>query len=169
MVDVAIDRSLSEQVRDIIFDAFKSIRKKSKRPDAISTITEHITRNPTNFKKVVLRDSISKLVDGAVLINKKTKQDRGSIFINEGTSTDNTLQEQNDFLLDTTPIDTETLNCALAEASTKSDSDRVNDLKGEINNNTASFSAFKIFVLDELHKIKDKVYRIQMEAVLLKI
>ena len=81
----------------------------------------------------------------------------------------NTLQEQNDFLPGITPVDTETLNCTLAESSTKSDSDRVNDLKGEVNNNTANFSAFKIFVLDELHKIKDKVYRIQMEAVLLKI
>ena len=62
MADVAVDRSVREQVRDISFDAIKSIRKKSKRADTIS-ITEHITRNPTNFKEVELRDSIAKLVD----------------------------------------------------------------------------------------------------------
>ena len=42
MADVAVGRSVSEQVRDIIFDAIKSIRKKSKHPDTISII-EHIT------------------------------------------------------------------------------------------------------------------------------
>ena len=54
MADVAVDRNVNEQVRDIIFDAIKSIRMKSKRPDTISII-EHITRNPTNFKEVELR------------------------------------------------------------------------------------------------------------------
>ena len=33
MTDVAVDRNVNEQVRDIIFDAIKSIRMKSKRPD----------------------------------------------------------------------------------------------------------------------------------------
>ena len=44
------------------------------------------------------------------------------------------------------------------EPYTKGDNDRFNDLKGEVNNNTANFFAFKSFVLDELHKIKNKVY-----------
>ena len=70
MVDAAVDRNVSEQVRDIIFDAIKSIRKKSKRPDTISII-EYITRNPTNFKEAELRDSISKLVDSGILITKR--------------------------------------------------------------------------------------------------
>ena len=65
MVDAAVDRNVSEQVRDIIFDAIKSIRKKFKRPDTISII-EYITRNPTNFKEVELRNSISKLVDSGI-------------------------------------------------------------------------------------------------------
>ena len=39
MADVAVDRNVSEQVRDIIFGAIKSIRKKSNRPDAISIMT----------------------------------------------------------------------------------------------------------------------------------
>ena len=77
MADVAVDRNVSEQVRDIIFDAIKSIGKKSKRPDTISLI-DHITRNRTNFKEVELRDSISKLVDSGILINKKTKLDLDS-------------------------------------------------------------------------------------------
>ena len=47
--------------------------------DTISVI-EYITRNPTNFKEVKLRDSISKLVDNGILINKKTKQDLESFF-----------------------------------------------------------------------------------------
>ena len=72
IVFVAVDRSVSEQVRDIIFDATKSIRKKSKGSDTIS-INEHIARNRTTFKEVELRDSISKLVDSEILINKKTK------------------------------------------------------------------------------------------------
>ena len=50
MADVAVDRNVSEQVRDIIFDAIKSIRKKSKRPDTISII-EHITRIRQILKK----------------------------------------------------------------------------------------------------------------------
>ena len=68
MMDADVDRNVSKQVRDIIFDAIKSIRKKSKRPDTISVI-DYITRNPTNIKEVELRDSISKLVSG-ILINK---------------------------------------------------------------------------------------------------
>ena len=118
MADVAVDRSVSEQVTDIIFDAIKSIRKKSKRADTIS-ITEHITRNPTNFKEVELRDSIAKLVDSGILINNKTKQDLGILFVNEGASTDNTPQGQNNALPDITSVDTETPNCTLAEACTK--------------------------------------------------
>ena len=90
------------------------------------SIIEYITRNPTNFKEVELRDSISKLVDSGVLINKKTKQDLDSLFINEGTSTENTLP-------DITPVDIETPNCTLIETSTKSDRDRFNNLKGEVN------------------------------------
>ena len=50
MMNVAADRKVSDQIRDIIFDSIKSIRKKSKRPDTISII-EYITRNPTNIKK----------------------------------------------------------------------------------------------------------------------
>ena len=49
------------------------------------------------------------------------------------------------------------------EASTKNDSDRFNNLKGEIKNNTANFAAFKSFVLDELHKIKEKVYNLGIQ------
>ena len=157
MVDAAVDRNVSEQVRYIIFDAIKSIRKKSKRPDTISII-EYITRNLTNFKEVELRNSISKLVDSGILINKKTKQDLDSLFINEGTSTDNTPQGQNNTLPDINPVDIETPNCILVETYTKSDRDRFNNLKGEVNRNTANFAAFKSFVLDELHEIKEKVY-----------
>ena len=102
-MDLAADRNVSKQVRDIIFDAIKSIRKKSKRPDTIPII-EHITRNPTNFKEVELRDSISKLVDSGILINKKTKQGLDSFFVNEGTSIDNTLQGQNNTLPDITRV-----------------------------------------------------------------
>ena len=157
MVDGAVDRNVSEQVRDIIFDAIKSIRKKSKRPDTISII-EYITRNPTNFKEVELRDSIPKLVDSGILINKKSKQDLDSLFINEGTSTDNTPQGQNNTLPDITPVDIETPNCTLIETFTKSYRNRFNNLKGEVNRNTANFASFKSFVLDELHEIKEKVY-----------
>ena len=107
-----------------------------------------------------LMDSISKLDDSGILINKKTKQDLDSLFVNEGTSTENTPQWQNNTLPDITPVDTETPNCRVTETSTKSDTDRFNDLKSEVNNNTANFSAFKSFVLDELHKIKDKVYNL---------
>ena len=162
MVFVAVDRSVSEQVRDIIFDAIKSIRKKSKEPDKIS-INEHITRNRTNFKEVELRDSISKLVDSEILINKKSKQDLDSLFVNEGTSTDNTPQGQSNTLPDITPVDTETINCSLAEASRNSDRDRFNGLKGKVNNNPGNFSAFKSFVLDELHKIKEKVCNLRIQ------
>ena len=131
-------------------------------PDTISII-EHITRYPTNFKEVELRDSISKLVHSGILINKKTKQDLDSLFVNEGTNTDKTLQGQNNTLPDITSADIETPNYTLVEPSTKSDSDRFNDLKGEVNNNTANFSAFKSFVLDELHKIKNKVYNLGIQ------
>ena len=68
MMDAAVDRNVSEQVKDIIFDAIKCIGKKSNRPDTISII-EYITRNPKNFKEVELRDSISKLVDSEILIH----------------------------------------------------------------------------------------------------
>ena len=101
-MDLAADRNVSKQVRDIIFDAIKSIRKKSKQPDTISII-EHITRNLTNFKEAELRDSISKLVDSGILI-KKIKQDIDSFFVNEGTSIDNTLQGQNNTLPDITRV-----------------------------------------------------------------
>ena len=78
-----------------------------------------------------------------------------------GKCTDNTLQGQKNTLPDITPADIETPNYTLVEASAKSDSD--NDLKGEVNNNTANFSAFKSFVLDELHKIKDKIYNLGVQ------
>ena len=120
----------------------------------------HITRNPTNFKEVELRDSISKLVDSGISINKKTRQVLDSLSVNEGTSADNTPQGQNNTLPDINPVDIEAPNCTLVGASTKIDSDRFNDLKDEVINNTASFSAFKSFVLDELHKIKDKVHNL---------
>ena len=54
MVDVAVDRNVSEKVRDIIFNAIKSIREESKQRDTIFLI-ERITRNPTNFTEVELR------------------------------------------------------------------------------------------------------------------
>ena len=38
MADVAAGRNVSDQVRDIIFDAIKSIRRKSEQPDTISVI-----------------------------------------------------------------------------------------------------------------------------------
>ena len=151
-MDAALDRNVSDQVRNIILDAINSIRKKSKRPHTISII-EYITRNPANFKEVELRDSILKPVDSGILINKKTKQDLDSVFVNEGTSTNNTPQEQNNTLPDITPVDIETPNCTLIEASTKSDNDRFNNLNGEVNNSIANFTPFKSFALDELHEI----------------
>ena len=157
MVDTGVDRNVSKQVRDIIFDAIESIRKKSKRTDTISII-EYIARNPTNFKEVELRDSISKLVDSGILINKKTKQDLDSLFINEGNSTEYSPQGQNNTSSDITPVDIESLNCRLIETSTKSDRDRFNNLKSQVNRNTATFAAFKSFLLDELREIKEKVY-----------
>ena len=53
-------------------------------------------------------------------------------------------------------------NCT-AEASTKSDSDRYNNLNGKVNNNTTNFAAFKSFLLDELHEIKEKVYNLGIQ------
>ena len=90
-MDVAVDRNVSEEVRDIIFYAIKSIREESKKPDTISII-EHITRSPANFTEVELKDNVSKLFDSGILINKKTEQDLDSLFVNEGASTDNTSQ-----------------------------------------------------------------------------
>ena len=84
-----------------------------------------------NFKEVEWRDSISKLFDSGILINKKAKQDLDFLFVNEGTSTDNTPQGQNNTLPGITPVDAEIPNCTLAEASTKSDSDRFNIWKAE--------------------------------------
>ena len=162
MANVAVDRNVIKQVRDIIFDVIKSVRKKSMQPDTISII-EYITKNPTNFKEVELRDSISKLVDSGILINKKTKQDLDSLFVNEGTSTNNTPQGRHNTLPDITPVDIETPNCTLEESSPKIDSDRFNNLKGEVNNNTANFSAFKSSALDELHEIKDKAYNLGIQ------
>ena len=75
--------------------------------------------------------------------------------------TDNTVQGQKSTLPDITPTDIETPNYTLVEASAKIDSD--NDLKGEVNNSTANFSAVKSFVLDELHKIKDKIYNLGVQ------
>ena len=49
---------------------------------------EYITRNPTNIEEAELRDCISNLVDSGILINKKTKKDLDSLFVNKGTSTD---------------------------------------------------------------------------------
>ena len=39
MANVAVDRNVIKQVRDIIFDVIKSIRKKSMRPDTIYIIS----------------------------------------------------------------------------------------------------------------------------------
>ena len=105
-------RDIISFVCDIIFDAIKSIRKKSKQPCTIS-IVEHITRNLTYFKEVELRDSTSELVDSGILVHKKTKQDLDSLFVNDGTSADNTPQGQNNTLPDITPTDIETPNCSL--------------------------------------------------------
>ena len=104
MADATFDRNVSEQVRDIIFDAIKSIIKKSKRPDTISLI-ENITESLINFEEAELGDSISKLFGSRVLINKKTKQGLDSLFVNEGTSAGNTPQGQNNTLPDFTPVD----------------------------------------------------------------
>ena len=97
------------------------------------------------------------------MINKKTKQDLDSLFVNEGTSTDNTPQEQSNTLTDIPLVDMENPNCTAVEASTKSDSDRYNNLNGKVNNNTTSFAAFKSFLLDELHEIKEKVYNLGIQ------
>ena len=140
MADAAVDRSVSEQVRDIIFDAIKSIRKTSKRPDTISII-EYITRNPTHFEEAELRDSISKLSNGRILINKKSKQDLNSRFVNEGASTDNAPQGHNNTLPDITLVKIETPNFTLVETSSKCDSDKYNNFKGEVNNNTVNFAS----------------------------
>ena len=91
-------------------------------------------------------DSILELVDSGILINKETKQDLVSLFLNEGTLTDNAPQEQNNTLTDINSVDIETPNCTLVEASTKSYSDRFNNLKGKVNSNTTNFAAFKSFV-----------------------
>ena len=80
MVDEAVDRNISEQVRDIIVNVIEPIRRKSKRPDTIF-VTEYITRNLTNFE-AELRNCISELVDSRILINRKTEQDLDSLFIN---------------------------------------------------------------------------------------
>ena len=97
------------------------------------------------------------------MLIKKIKQDLDSLFVNKGISTDNILQRRNNTLPDIALVDIETWNYTLAEASTKSDSNRFNDLKGEVSNNTANLSAFMCFVLDELHKIKDKLYNFGRE------
>ena len=39
MADVAVDRNVIKQVRDIIFDVIQSVRKKSMQPDTISIIS----------------------------------------------------------------------------------------------------------------------------------
>ena len=119
-MDVAVDRNVSEEVRDIIFYAIKSIREESKKPDTISII-EHIVRSPANFTEVELKDNVSKLFDSGILINKKTEQDLDSLFVNEGASTDNTPHGQNNTLPDILHVDIETSNGALIETSTKSD------------------------------------------------
>ena len=49
ITDVAVDWNLREQVRNIIFDVIKSIRKKSMQPDT-DAIVEHVTRNQKNIK-----------------------------------------------------------------------------------------------------------------------
>ena len=54
-------------------------------------------------------------------------------------------------------------NCTAVEASTKSDSDRYNNLNGKVNNNTTNFAAFKSFLLAELHEIKEKVYNLGIQ------
>ena len=48
-------------------------------------------------------------------------QDLDSLFLNEGTSTDNTPQGQYSTLPDISPVDIETPNCTLAETSAKID------------------------------------------------
>lgn len=93
MVDEAVDRNVSEQVRDIIVNIIEPIRRKSKRPDTIF-VTEYITRNLTNFEEAELRNCISELVDSRILINKKTEQGLDSLFINEGANTGNTPSDR---------------------------------------------------------------------------
>ena len=78
-------------------------RTDSRRSTMKSHSSEYATRNPTNFEEAELRDSISKLVDSGILVSKKTKQNLDFLCINEGTSTDNTLQGQINSLSDITP------------------------------------------------------------------
>ena len=54
--------------------------------------------------------------------------------------TDTSSPRHNYALPDIAPVDLETPNCTLVETSTDIDSDKYNNLKGKVNNNTASFT-----------------------------
>lgn len=54
--------------------------------------------------------------------------------------TDTSSPRHNYTLPDIAPVDLETPNCTLVETSTDIDSDKYNNLKGKLNNNTASFT-----------------------------
>lgn len=79
---LVVDKNVSEQRRNVIFDAIKSMREKSNRRDT-DAIVEYVTRNLANIKGIECRDSISTPADWGILINKKTKQDLDSLFVND--------------------------------------------------------------------------------------
>ena len=64
---------------------------------------------------------------------------------------------------DINSVDIETPNCTLKETFTKSDSNKYNNLKCEVNNHTSHFAAFKSFLLDELHEIKKNAYSLGIQ------
>ena len=59
---LVVDKNVSEQRRNVIFDAIKSMREKSNRRDTDS-IVEYVTRNLANIKGIEWRDSISTPAD----------------------------------------------------------------------------------------------------------
>ena len=59
---LVVDKNVSEQRRNVIFDAIKSMREKSNRRDT-DAIVEYVTRNLANIKGIEWRDSISTPAD----------------------------------------------------------------------------------------------------------
>lgn len=79
---LVVDKNVSEQRRNVIFDAIKSMREKSNRRDT-DAIVEYVTRNLANIEGIEWRDSISTPADWGILINKKIKQDLDLLFVND--------------------------------------------------------------------------------------
>ena len=61
MTHIAVDKNVSEEICNIIQDAMKSFRKKSKRPDTDARV-KYVKRNPTNIKGIELRDVFLRLL-----------------------------------------------------------------------------------------------------------